>query len=63
MNLSLIKNEIDQFIKSTNKKKIVSSNNKHSIKMTSQQLAELANEQNLIQSQHFEEKVNNIIEV
>lgn len=57
--LLLMKNEVDQL----NKIETVTSNNKQSIKLTSQQLADLANEPNLIQSHYIEERINKINQV
>jgi len=63
MDLKSVKHEIDQYIKISNENKIVLSNNKESIKMFSQELVKRIKEQNLIQYDFLESKVEDICKV
>lgn len=63
MDLASIKNEIDQFVKVSNENMIDLSNIKPLIQKSIPNLVELKKEENLIQSEYFESKINDMYKV
>lgn len=63
MDLASIKNEIDEFVKISNENTIDLSNIKPLIEKSIPNLVELEKEENMIQSEYFESKINDIYKV